>query len=350
MPHFRTAAISAVALLALLTSACALPGGALPSSPSPSSAASDPTQLPGSIAGQLGYPAEGIPPMTIYAIRQSGRGAPFYTVRAIKDQGTYTIKGVAPGTYALFATMTAGLGPRQRFAGGYTKFVLCGLRYGCTDHTPVPVTLTSGQAVTDIPVTDFYSPGPASFPFVPSGARATTPVPSPLPSYPDAIAAALYEAQRGTQTPHVFSGPFEQCPVNDACVALQEKQDGTRAAFFTAQAGSNTDVVTCGVYVFQDATGWHPLNTACGVYPAPGKTASATFMGSGCINVRLNPGYSGKIVECLPVDTMVTIDAGPVFIQESTASDAGNLNRLWWHLVGHGWVVHQYLTGPHNVN
>ena len=53
---------------------------------------------------------------------------------------------------------------------------------------------------------------------------------------------------------------------------------------------------------------------------------------------------SGKLVGCLPVDTTVTIDDGPVFVHESTPSDAGNLNRLWWHLFGHGWMVHQYLT------
>jgi len=33
---------------------------------------------------------------------------------------------------------------------------------------------------------------------------------------------------------------------------------------------------------------------------------------------------SGKLVGCLPVDTTVTIDDGPVFVQESTPSDAGN--------------------------
>jgi hypothetical protein len=77
---------------------------------------------------------------------------------------------------------------------------------------------------------------------------------------------------------------------------------------------------------------------------------SATFIGSGCINVRASPGYAGKIVECLPVDTTVTIDRGPVFVPESTASEAGDLNRLWWHLVGHGWMVHQYLTGVFNTH
>ena len=292
--------------------------------------------------------------MTIYALRplgrgaEFGRGAPFYTVRTVRNQGVYTIEGVAPGTYHLYAVPTALLGPFQRFMGGYTKFVLCGLAYGCDDHAPVPVTVAAGQSVTGIAVSDFYTPGPDSFPLVPT-APAATPFPGPSASYPDAMAAALYEAQRGTEAPRVLSGAFSQCPVNDACVALQDRHDGTRAAYFIAEAGSNTETVICAVYVFRDASGWQPLNTACGPYPAPGKSVSATLIGPGCINVRANPGYTNRIVACLPVGTTVAIDGGPVFVQEATASDAGNLNRLWWHLAGRGWMVHQYLTGSYNI-
>jgi hypothetical protein len=60
-------------------------------------------------------------------------------------------------------------------------------------------------------------------------------------------------------------------------------------------------------------------------------------MGSGCINVRGNPGFAGKIVECLPVDTTVAIDGGPVSVQEKSASGVGNLDRLWgtwWDMAG----------------
>jgi len=301
-----------------------------------------------SIGGPVGYPAEGIPPMTIYAV--AAAGTPFYTVRTIKNQGTYSIKGVAPGRYHLFAVPTGGFGaPPQHFVGAYTKGVLCGLAYGCNDHTPIVVTVTSGQAVTGIGVTDFYADANA-FPLVPEGGPTATSLPAAASAYGDAMAAARYEGQRGTRATKVVQGAFDQCPTNEACVALGQKHDGTLSAYFNARAGSNDEVVACGVYVFQDATGWHPLNTACGVYPVLGRSVSATFMGSGCINVRANPGYASRVVECLPVDTMVTIDDGPVFRQETAASDAANLNRLWWHLVGHGWMVHQYLTGVYNVD
>jgi hypothetical protein len=332
------------AFAALLLTACATPSApAAPTTPS-----ATPAQV-GSIAGTLAYPSEGIPPMVIYAIPVDPGRSRFFTVRTINNQGTYSIRGVEPGTYHVFAVPTSGFGPPpQHFNGGYTKAVACGLASGCNDHAPVPVTVPVGQAITGIAVTDFYAPADA-YPLVPKGGPMETPLPSPSRSYPDAMAAARYEAERGTGASNVVQGAFDQCPSNDACVALQGKHDGTAAAFFDAQAGSNREVAACGVYVFQDATGWHPLNMACGVYPAPGKSVSATFIGSGCINVRANPGYAAKIVECLPVDTMVTIDRGPVFVPESTASDAGNLNRLWWHLVGHGWMVHQYLTGVFNT-
>jgi hypothetical protein len=283
--------------------------------------------------------------MTIYAMAV-GTDSRFFTVRTIKNQGAYSIKGVTPGDYHLFAVPTGGFGaPPQHFVGAYTKAVAC----GCNDHTLVSVSVSPGQVITGIAVTDFYA-GANAFPLVPEGGPTPASLPTASQSYPDASAAAGYEGLRGTGASRVVEGVFEQCHANDTCIALGQRHDGTRSAYFDARAGSNDEVVACGVYVFQDAVGWHPLNTACGKYPAPGASVSASFIGSGCINVRVNPGYTSRLVECLPVDTMVTIDQGPVFLQESTPSDAANLNRLWWHLVGHGWMVHQYLTGVFNVD
>jgi hypothetical protein len=344
MDRGRRLSVYAGALAALLLTACSRPNApSVTNTP-----AATPAQA-GSIAGTLAYPSSGIPPMTIYAIPVETGRSRFFTVRTIWNQATYSIRGVEPGTYHLFAVPSAAFAkPPPHFMGAYTTAVACGLVFGCDDHTPVPVMVSASNATTGIAVTDFYAP-PNSYPLVPKSGPTETLLTNPSASYPDAMAAALYEARRGTAASTVVQGAFDQCPRNDSCVALQAMHDGTRSAFFDAQAGSNSDAKACGVYVFQDAAGWHPLNTACGVYPAPGKSMSAAFMGSGCINARLNPGYAGKIVECLPVDTTVTIDGGPVFVQESTASDVGNLNRLWWHLVGHGWMVHQYLAGEFNI-
>jgi hypothetical protein len=280
--------------------------------------------------------------MSVFAIPTTGSTGEFFVVRSVRGQGNYTLERLPAGTYYLFAVPTEGFGdPPQHFFGGYTKAVLCGNNAGCEDHTPVPVTVTEGQAVTGIGVTDFYA-GANAFPLVPSAAPFATPMPTPARSYADAMGAARYAGWTGTGATLVVTGDASQCPVNEACVALQDQHAGTRAAYVVARAGSNNDLTTCGIYVYQDSAGWHPLNTSCGNYPAPGKTVHASFMGSGCINVRANPGSSAKIVNCLPVDTRVTIDGGPVYVADSSASN----NELWWHLTGEGWMAHQFLVHP----
>src|SRR5438132_108169 len=280
----------AIAIVALFMAACAgspTGGGSPTPTPTPS-----PTPAPGSIAGHFGYPAEGIPPMSIYAIPVGGTATRFLTVHTIRMQGTYTIVGVPPGTYRLFAIPTGGFGPPpQRFGASYTRAIACGSSSSCTDHSPIDVTVAPAQAVAGIDVNDWYAPQGA-YPLVPSPFPSVTPTPSPAASYPDAEAAATFEAKRGTDALKVVTGIFSHCPVNEACIAIQEKREGVRSAYFLSQAGSNTDIVPCAIYAFMDTSGWHPLNTVCGNYPAPGKTVSASFMGSGCINVRATPGYS----------------------------------------------------------
>jgi hypothetical protein len=74
--------------------------------------------------------------MSIYAIHVGGKPSDFYVVRTISNQGVYTIRGILPGTYHLFATPTGGFGQApQRFGAAYTRAVLCGLDVKCTDHT-----------------------------------------------------------------------------------------------------------------------------------------------------------------------------------------------------------------------
>lgn len=281
--------------------------------------------------------------MTIYALRTTPGRPDFYTVHTIRNQNNFSIQGVAPGSYQLYAD-PAGDSPAvgHRFGAAYTAAVGCGLAYGCNDHSVLTVEVSAGSAVTGINVGDWYAP-PNSFPVVPPGDPLLVIASGPSPHYPDAASAAAYEALHGTLARQAVSS-FDRCPVNESCVALGPQIDGTRAAYFVARAGSNNDVVDCGVYVFQDSAGWHPLNTSCGQYPAPGRSVGATFMGSGCINVRAAPGYTSRIVKCLPVDSTVTVDSGPVFVAESSPSDSANLNRVWWHLSGLGWMAHEYLT------
>src|SRR5919109_3054658 len=187
----------AAALVCLMASACTpwvSTTGPSPSRPFGSSSPSPPRVGTASIAGALAFPAEGIPAMSVFALPTTGSTGEFFVVRSVKNQQSYTLKGLPAGSYYLFAVPTEGFGaPPQHFVGGYTKGVLCGNSSGCEDHTPVPVTVTEGQAVTGIGVTDFYA-GSNAFPLVPSALASPTPEPSPASSYADAMAAARYAA------------------------------------------------------------------------------------------------------------------------------------------------------------
>jgi hypothetical protein len=276
--------------------------------------------------------------MTVYALRVDGTGLPFYTVQTVKNQGSYIILGVAPGTYYL---LDGGM-PDGHFGGAYTKDVPCGLAYGCNDHSLIPVIVAPGQNVIGISVTDWYAP-PDSFPLVPAGGPSPSRLPSAPVGFPTATQAAVYEAQRGTGAPYL-AGAFGQCPTNRACVTLGDERDGTHAAFLVGQAGSNNIFMGCAAYVVQDSSGWQPLNTVCGTFPAPGVSLAISVMGSGCINVQASPSLTSAVVGCIPIDSTVTVDQGPVFVEEPSPPDTPSIAHLWWHLAGHGWMSHQYLS------
>src|SRR3989442_6166119 len=103
-------------------------------SPSPTTAA----RLPGSITGKLGYPSEMIPPLRVYAVDTSSPDR-YRVVHTAANQPTYTLAGVAPGTYIVFAhnyTISA-----KGLIGGYKRNFTC----ACPDHTLVPVRVADGQ-------------------------------------------------------------------------------------------------------------------------------------------------------------------------------------------------------------
>jgi hypothetical protein len=111
----------------------------------------------GAISGVLGYPAEGNPAVTIYAVSTTDRsvffsvGVPRGTVPA---KPPYTITGVRPGTYHLIAYTDGS----DAAGGAYTEYVRCGLKASCSDHALIGVTVGAGQTVRDIDVSDWYAP------------------------------------------------------------------------------------------------------------------------------------------------------------------------------------------------
>ena len=120
----------------------------------------------GTITGQLSFPSEYIPPLTIFAIRIDNGLSTYYSIDTIANQFSYTIE-VDPGTYNVYAF-------RDDYAAGYTNYVTCGMGAYCSDHTPLQVMVKAGKTVKNINLSDWYAPA-GTFPSRPDGqARSTS--------------------------------------------------------------------------------------------------------------------------------------------------------------------------------
>ena len=114
----------------------------------------------GRITGLLSFPSERIPPLTIFAIRIDNGLSTYYSIDTAEHQSSYAIE-VDPGIYNVFAY-------RDDFAGGYTKYVTCGMGASCSDHSPLPVVVKAGKIVKNIDLADWYAPS-GTFPPRPDG-------------------------------------------------------------------------------------------------------------------------------------------------------------------------------------
>jgi len=147
------------------------------STPSPTAQATA-TPQPGTITGRLGYPSEGIPPLTVYAISTVDQRIwfsvdvarfppPLVTPRptgtfAPGTEPRYTITAVAPGTYYVLAYRNDGQQPDGPSL--FSRRVAC--RTGGAPSTCVPpedpslaiVTVNPGQTTTDIDIVDWVGP------------------------------------------------------------------------------------------------------------------------------------------------------------------------------------------------
>ena len=127
-----------------------------PATTSVPTASSQPASA-GAISGLVGYPAEGHPGMTVYAISTTDKTV-WSSVEIPRGtdpaKPSYTISGVRPGTYNLFAAAEGN----ERTGGAYTEYVKCGMNASCSDHTLIDVTVRAGETVRDIEVSDWYAP------------------------------------------------------------------------------------------------------------------------------------------------------------------------------------------------
>jgi hypothetical protein len=289
-----------------------------------------------------------------YSTVKLGYGAPAGPVD--QEWTQYRLIGVEAGDYFVLTIPSsppyywetasgARTGGPLHFGAGYTKAVQCGLTVSCTDHTLVPVHMSTGATVTAIDATDWnHDP---SYPLVPGGAPAPPPVVSPPPSnFSDPKQAATYVIGANLVV------PSSSCHVNRACASMPVEQDGHAAAYVTSQVGTNGLLRTCTVYVIGTTSGWQYIDWNCKrlttAFPAVGSSGhlgySAKFEDAPrCINIHSAPGLTAKVVACVPVDTAVAIDDGPYYLPEATSPRDDTLN-LWWHIANLGWVVHHYLV------
>ncbi len=134
----------------------------------------------GVLTGSLGYPSEFIPPLTVYAISVADQRV-FFSVDTPRyplatntpPRPSYTMTGVAPGTYYVLAYRNDDVNVEAKNAPGvYSQYVLQCLQPnaagstpapGCSssDHSLVPVTVRASETVPRIDVTDWYY-GPVS--------------------------------------------------------------------------------------------------------------------------------------------------------------------------------------------
>jgi hypothetical protein len=132
-------------------------------SASPTAAMEEKKQVPqnGAISGTIGYPSEGIPPMTVYAMKQ-GDKTTYFKLNTKQNQQTFTLTDLPVGTYVVFAYPQ----DTEALVGGYSKAVPCGLAVDCKDHSLIPVVVTANKTTPNVAIKDWYAPE-GSFPAKP---------------------------------------------------------------------------------------------------------------------------------------------------------------------------------------
>jgi hypothetical protein len=160
-----------VVVLALVVAGCGSPASSLPSPSLLATASATPAPTPtppGAITGLLQFPSDFIPPLTVYAISLTDQRV-FFSVETPRYPipmsvtvipPTYTISGVPPGTYNVFAYRNDDLTYDRGGPGLYSQYLLkCVPPTAtsiCSDHSLLPVLVKTGQTVAGIDVIDWY--------------------------------------------------------------------------------------------------------------------------------------------------------------------------------------------------
>jgi hypothetical protein len=127
------------------------------------------------------------------------------------------------------------------------------------------------------------------------------------------------------------------CATDAPCLTVASEtvgQDAAAVVFSTATSAARE----CVGYVYRSGGAWHFLDAVCGLpdqlSPMVAHDAIVHVPGN-CANVRAAASLTSGVVACLKDGSTVHIDGGPTYAD----------GRLWWH-EQHGWVAHDFLTGP----
>lgn len=307
-------------------------------------ATGSPSISSGAVAGTIGFPFGAAAPQLVYAISTSGPSHAAYSTETVAGQSSYSIKGVAPGEYHVFAAVR----PLVCKEGGtvvgapYSDFWKCGATPACGTHGPAQVIVKVSATTDRVDPADWFTSDktvPAPPPEI---------VSKPPPQSAGKIYASAREAAAATARAHAAAlmvDSMANCPVNRACISIGNQHDGTQSAYFNGEGGSNADVLACMTYVVHDPAGWRGVRSQCpAVFPAVGQSGmvwlGGVTAGSCGANVRSSPGPTGKVVACLQHHTGVSIDGGPVYAPMSS------MDGIWWHLAGQGWMADDLLIFP----
>lgn len=151
-----------------------VPASSAPTTPAPTASLA-PTAQPGAITGRFAYGSDFIPPVTVYAISTTEQrvwysvdfagfgNPPRPTLPPGASEATYTITGVAPGTYWVVAYRNDGQLPDPGYYSRVAECMRTTPSGPCPDVTLVPVTVIAGQTTRGIDVLTWGShPGQPS--------------------------------------------------------------------------------------------------------------------------------------------------------------------------------------------
>jgi hypothetical protein len=281
-----------------------------------------------------------------YYVETTGFGRPF----SLDDpeRGAYRLLGVTPGDYFVLTAVRDLTDPRvasgartsgaRHFDAAYTKSVQCGLTVSCTDHSLVSVHVSLGATVSGIDPGDWYVNN-MDYPVIPGGGPPGLDLGTP-PAFQTPTQAAVYFAQLKTSARYVQSNA--DCQINRSCLWFTAEHDGTAAAYFTSEAGTNGLFRICTFYLTSTSSGWQYFESNCRrvatAFPAVGSSGHLAigFGGTGCINIHAAPGLTSRVVNCLPEGTDVTIDDGPYYLPEPLPcpTSASTIGGTWQAEVG----------------